>query len=209
MFRFPRKCPVIILHLLNRDLGLDSVLVEQHPAVEEVRDLAQTVPSMGPQGYAEYGVELLQRTLLGLRNEEQNGEEADNVPGRVPAKGTLWLEGVKQGRPGDGQDKVEEPSGGRCQRHADGADVQRVCFGRIGERNGALARRIDDAKEVGSQGDAGNVRCRLGGNPEAEAGEEHGKSHERECGQEKVPATKGVDGVETWKSKEPVDDTPT
>lgn len=163
---------------------------------------------MSSQGYAKDSVELLQRPLLGLGNEEQDGKEANNVPSRVPSEGTLGLEGVEQGRPGNRQDEVEEPSRGCGQRHADGSDVQRVCFGGVGERDGALAGRVEDAEKVGSQGYTGDVRGGVAWDPEAETGEEHGESHEREGGEEEVPATKGVDGVETWESEEPVDHSP-
>lgn len=175
-------------------------------AAAEVDGLAGAVGDLAAEGHVEDAVELLERLLLGLGDEEEDEEEADDVPAGVPAEGALRREGDQHSGPRQRQDEVEEPGRGRRERHADRPDVQRVGLGRVGEGHRPLAGRVDHAEEVGTQGDAGDVGLALRRDPEGVTGEEHEEGHEREGGQEEVAAAESVDGVEGGDGEEPVDD---
>ena len=159
-------------------------------------------------GHAEDAVELLERLALGLGYGEQDGEEADEVPARVPAKSALGLEGGEHAGPGDGQDKVEEPRGGRGDGHAERAHIERVRLGAVRERYGALARRVDDAEQIQAQRHARDVRLgvRRERDVEREASKEQREGHERKCDQQQVASTKRVDSIDGRDSEEEVDD---
>lgn len=147
-------------------------------------------------------------------------EETNNVPPSIPAERSLRRKRLQQGRPGDGQDEVEEPGGRRGQRHTDRPDVQWVCLCRVRKGHRAFTGRIYDPEEVYPQCNAGNPSLRVVWDPEAESGEEyyiaivsmainvslyssHGilgtymltaEGHEWECSQKQVPSTECVDG---------------
>ena len=112
---------------------------------------------MVSSAYTEHLIQLLQRLAFGLRDEEEDAEEADQVPDRVPGEGALGLEGFQERGPGDGQDEVEEPCCGGGEGHALGADVERVGFGGVGEWDGAFAGGVHDTEEVEAEGDAGDA----------------------------------------------------
>lgn len=95
----------------------------QHIMAPEVEELRGAVAHEAAEGHVEDGVELLERLLLGLGQEEEHEEEADDVPRRVPREGALRRPCLHERRPRERDDRVEEP-GRRCgERHAEGPDV--------------------------------------------------------------------------------------
>lgn len=172
--------------------GQMDVFPAQDVAVEKVRNLLEAVGNLAARRDAEDGVELLQTAALGLGQQDQHQEPADQVPRRVPPKGALRLEGLEQARPRHRQHKVEEPRRRRRQRHAVGAQIQWVGFGRVRERDGPFARRVHDAEEVDAEGYAGDATFAVLRDPKGEAGEEEEDGHEWESKEEEVAAAESV-----------------
>lgn len=153
---FLKRVPMVVNPSSMRHSRRTNILSEDIP-LPKVEELREPVSSECSRGNAEHGVQLLEGLLLSLRDEEQHQEEADDVPTAIPPKGARRRKGRLKRRPGDGKEEVEEPRRGRRQRHADGPDVQRVCLGRVSERYWSLARGIDHAEEIDTQGDAGDL----------------------------------------------------
>lgn len=60
----------------------------------------------------EDGVELLERQVLGLGQQEVAEDPADQVPRAVVAEGARVPEGVNEGQPAEADDEVEAPGNG-------------------------------------------------------------------------------------------------
>lgn len=70
-----------------------------------------------------------------LGHEEEDEEEPDHVPTRVPSECTLRLERTEETRERDGDDEVEEPKDGRRERHAYITDIEGISLsGVLGTR---------------------------------------------------------------------------
>lgn len=139
--------------------------------LEEVGNLAETVCRVDVGRHAEHLIQFFESLALGLRHEQEDQHETDEVPRRVPGECPLRFESRKHPWPGDGEDEVEEPGGSRCQTHAVSTYIQRVRFGRVCERDRTFTGRVNHGEEIDAEGNAGDSG-RFVRDPEAESGEE-------------------------------------
>jgi hypothetical protein len=154
--------------------GLDSATAEQQEPIDKVNELVAAIGSQAAEWYVEDGVELFERLGLGLWKEEKNEHPADDVPSRVPAKGTGRGEGGLERGPRYGQHKVEEPCCCGGQGHARRSNVERVCLCRVSEGDGPHTGRVEYTEEVDAEGNACQVSRVFLRNEKAEASEEEG-----------------------------------
>ena len=78
-------------------------------SIEEVKELSSAIGGMVSSSHTKHLVQLFKCLAFGFWNEEQDAQEADQVPDRIPRERTLRLECLQKGRPRNGEDKVEEP----------------------------------------------------------------------------------------------------
>jgi hypothetical protein len=96
----------------SRDFGRLHVTTKD-VVTPEVTGLRDAVAHDTAQRDVEDGVQFLERLLLRLGEEEQHEHPARDVPGGVPGERSGVGPGLHKGRPGDGDDGIEEPSEGR------------------------------------------------------------------------------------------------
>ena len=101
------------------ELGHRGEFLPQHLDLERVGGRFDVIGSMLPSGNGEHLVKLFQRKSLGLRDEEQNTNPANETPHSVPGERALVFETCAQHRPGEGEDEIEGPRGGGSERHTD------------------------------------------------------------------------------------------
>ena len=158
--------------LLCRIDGLPWLHMPKQQVLADIPGQAvKIIRSMIPRADTKDAVQLLERTLLSLRQTEIGKDPAEEVPGGVVAKSARGGEGADERGPGERDDEVEAPGRGGCKRHAVLADVEREGFGGVGEGYGALAGGVDDHEEVDSCCDTGDAAGAFG-NEEGEAGDE-------------------------------------
>ena len=80
--------------ILNQFWCLD--ILEQEVSVEEVEELLQAPCSMNSCWNAEDLIQFFESLALGLWNEEQNAEESNDIPARIPAESTGRGESLKK-----------------------------------------------------------------------------------------------------------------
>ena len=195
------KCPLLLLIQRLPRLHIRP----KNPLPKVPRQHIPIIPHMHPRRHTKHLIQLLQTQRLGLRKTKVRKRPPEHVPRGVPPERALWLERRFERRPGQTHDEVEEP-GCRCREgHADVPDVQRECFGGVGEGYGTLAGRVDDHEEVDSCGDAAEAGG-FGGDVEGEAGEEEKDGHQGEGGEEEVASAEGVDCVDGGDGEDPVYD---
>jgi hypothetical protein len=93
--------------LLVKLLGLN--IPSEDISVEEVKELPSAICCMVSCSHTKHLVQFFKRLAFGFWNEEQDTEETDQVPDRIPRESTLRLECLQKRRPRDGENKVEEP----------------------------------------------------------------------------------------------------
>lgn len=81
---------------VRRQLLTEDVLAERVDGVLEL------VFGVGHRRYREDGVELLEREALGLRQEAEDEDGADDVPSRIPAERARRREGFEKARESEG-----------------------------------------------------------------------------------------------------------
>lgn len=128
-------------------------LLTQHPDPEVPQGILDLVTHVLAGADAKHLIKLLERKGLGLGNEEEDEEPKDSTPSCVPPKRTLDSKGPGERWPRKRQNEVEAPGCCSRPRHANISDVDRECFGRIGERHGAFARRVKYLEEIHACGD--------------------------------------------------------
>lgn len=180
--------------------------VPAHDLLAEVPgQLLGVVLGMLPVADVEHSVQFFKRKSLGLGKQEVAVDEAEQVPGSIPAESAGWCEGSAQTGPGEGDDEVEAPAGRGGERHADVANVQREGLSGVSERHRTFGRRVDshERKDRSSDGTelawvAGSVRAIRWSiaDVEAEAGPEEADGHERETDQEKVTTSECINGID-------------
>ena len=132
--------------------------VPQHVALDPVRDgLGELVLDEAARGHGEDVVELLERALLGLRHEQEDHDEGQHVEAGVEAEDADGVHDVKHLGQADGEHGRVEEAGGHGPGHADLAVRQREDLGRIGEGNGALARRVKCGEDVDEERNAAKL----------------------------------------------------
>lgn len=115
------KCSLIINQITPR-LDIPSLdILGDIP-----RHTVKIILRMSAHRYGENGVQLLQTPCLRLRKTEVGVGKAEDVPGRVPAEGSLLGERLHESRPGQGKDEVEAPARCCCEGHAHIAEVERL-----------------------------------------------------------------------------------
>lgn len=135
MLALLRELLVHVLEVLargRRDGGF-HVAAEEDVALPEVPELGEAVADEAGDRDVEDGVELLERLLLGLGQEQQHADEARYVPGPVPRERPLRRPRRHERRPRQRHDRVEEPRRCRRERHPRRAYVERVRFCAVGE----------------------------------------------------------------------------
>ena len=105
----PRSRRIVLLAnralvLVQRREGLD--LHEEDVLFDVVGQGLELVRRVDVRRHREHLVGLLQRERLRLRHEEQDEDEPDDVPRRVPPERALWLECAEQSRERDCDDEV-------------------------------------------------------------------------------------------------------
>jgi hypothetical protein len=93
--------------LLVKLFGLN--IPSEDISIEEVKELSSAVGCMVSGSHTKHLVQFFKCLAFGFWNEEQDTEETDQVPDRIPRESTLRLECLQKRRPRDGEDKVEEP----------------------------------------------------------------------------------------------------
>jgi len=93
--------------LLVKLFGLN--IPSEDISIEEVKELSSAICCMVSCSHTKYLVQFFKRLAFGFWNEEQDTEETNQVPDRIPRESTLRLECLQKRRPRDGEDKVEEP----------------------------------------------------------------------------------------------------
>ena len=83
-------------------------------ALDVARERLELVRGVHAGGHGEDLVELFERERLGLGDEEQDEDEADDVPAGVPPEGALRLERAEQTGEGDRDDEVAGRSWSAC-----------------------------------------------------------------------------------------------
>ena len=95
----------------------------------------------------------------------------------------------------------------RGKRHPLSTNVQRVRLSRIGERNRAFSRRVDDSEEINTESNTSDLYLRRAGNPKTESSEEQAKRHKRKSSQKQISPAESVDSVNCWDGEKEVDNT--
>lgn len=154
---------------------------------------------------------MLQTTYLRFRHEQQNKHPENQTPRSIPSKRSLWFERRQQRRPREAEDKVEAPR--RCcgKGHAHVTNMHWECLCRIGERDRAFSRRVENLPSTSAlfaylwehiwpdlkQIHAGCNHPNLGFvilEPEAEARPEQENGQEWEREQEQIPPSPPING---------------
>lgn len=148
---------------------------------------------MRPGGDGEDVVEFLERPLLRLRHEQENHAEGDDVQAGVEAEGTHDPKGLQQRGEGDREDGSVEEARRHRPRHAHLAMGKREDFGRVGERDRALAGGVKGREKEDEERDDAEVGRRTVRDEEAEARRQQRPGHLREGEEEQGATAVGVD----------------
>lgn len=142
---------------------LGGALVEEHVALEPPGDLlGENVAGKLAVGDSKDPVKLLESSLLGLGDEEEDEEEGDGVETGVEAKGTDDLELREDEGERHAENGSPEETGGDGETHTGLTVREGIDFGGVGERDGTLAGGVKDTEEVDEEGDeSGTDRLHL------------------------------------------------
>ena len=163
----------------------------RHVLLQIPRQLLGIVPRELLIAHSEHGIQLLEREVLRLGEQEVAVHPAEEVPRSIPPERALWGESLYERGPGQGEQEVEAPAGGGGEGHADVAEVEGEGFGGVGEGHGALAGRVHGHEGVDGGGDGGEPLLRgtqfavddFFGQEERHTAPEEAETHEREGGE--------------------------
>ena len=202
--------PTVLVLRLRKvvQLRLLAILAEEDPAMDpEGQGLGDHVVGMRAGGNTEDVVQLLERALLGLRQEQEDEDQRDDVQRGVEAEGARGRHGQQHPRERQRQDRRPEVVRGHRPTHAHLAMGQREDLGGVGERHGAFTGRVEGAEQVDEQGDEAQVCGGVFRDVEAEAGGEQRPEHLREGEEQEGAAAEGVDGPDRRPGEDEVDET--
>lgn len=131
-----------------------GVLLEEDPALEPPGESdGGLVLGELADGDGEDPVELLEGALLGLRDEEKDHDEGNDVETGVEAKGTDGVETVEEEGERGTQNGGPEEASGDGEAHTGLTVGQRVDFGRVGEGHGTFTGGVEGAEEEDEEAD--------------------------------------------------------
>jgi len=184
-----------------------GVLVAEKVSLEEVRkSLLDLVRGKLARGNGKDLVELLKGTLLSFRKQEEDHDEGNDVETGVEAERSGRGHRGQHSRERDGKDSGPEQTRRYSPSHAHLSVGKREDLGRVRERNGSLADRVERGKEEDEESNAPNPR-RAGRlrNEERQTGSKQAPRHLRERRQHERPSAKRVDRDEGREGKQEVD----
>lgn len=185
-----------------------GVLALQDPPFEPVwKCLGELIMHVRARRDGKDIVEFLEGPLLGFRHPEEDHDEGGDVEESVEAEGALRLKGRQHLREGDGQGRGPEQTGRHRPTHADLTVRQGEYLGRIRERYGTFAGRVERREDEDEKGDESEVSTTVFGDPEAEAGSEERPCHIGEGEEQERPASVGVNGPHRGPSKNEIHET--
>lgn len=208
-------CPSFWLgQYLGRIANLDPPLAQRRHrsnilATELLSATLQLLPvvaSMLTAANVEDGVQLLQRAVLGLGDEEVGHEEADHVPRGVVVEATGGGDALHHLGPREAQHKVETPGDGRGRGHALCPDVEGKRLGGIREGHRAKTWRVAEHEDEDACHEKRASRLQIL-DLEVGTGPEQADGKDRQCNQQQLAAPESVNGEDSRKSANPVEST--
>ena len=155
-----------------------SVSLPQNPPLEPPRrSFAGLVGNELLARYCKDVVKLLQSSLLGLRDKEENHDERADVQPSIEPESTSRSESSENGRERDGEDRGPEETGCDSPAHAYFSVGQREDFSRIGEWHWPLTRGVECGEQVNEECNQTEVSGVVSWDEEAEASCEQSPGH--------------------------------
>lgn len=153
----------------------------------------------------QWGQKTYQSALLRLGQPQEDHDEGTDVETGVESECTGGGHGGQHARERDGQDGGPEETSGDGPGHADLSVRQREHLGRVGERDGSFAGRVEGGEEVDEEGDEAQMRGTRLRDQVAQARREQSPRHLREREEQERAAAKGVDGPDGGPREDEVD----
>lgn len=197
---------VVVVIVKGVEFGANCIL-----ALEDVspdppwKHLGKLVFGVCTGGHRKDVVQLLQRALFGLREEEEDHDKGEEVKPRIEAKCALRLESPKHIRERERQDGCPKVVGRDGPSHSDFTVRERKYLCRVGERDWALTGRIERVEEVDEEGYQPEMCFAALRYPETEAGCKKGPAHLWEGEYQQAASSEGIDRPDSWPSEEEVD----
>lgn len=147
---------------------------------EENGDKSEDIPSSVWRGNVRYARDVItaKRTPPLEKALDDNGASITSTYER-----SLGSECGVEARERQRDHEIEEPRRGRGERHSEITDVERECFGAVGEGDRPFSRRICNVEEIDPERDDAHTSLEVF-NPEGKAGHEQKERHERESPKE-------------------------
>lgn len=125
------------------------VFSPQHISLEPPRQrLCKLILGMCSRRNAKHVVQLLESSLLGLWQEQEDEHQSDDVHAGVEPECTLYAEGFQLPRKRERDDGGPEVVGCYSPGHADFSMAEREYFGRVCEWDGSFSWRVESVVDV-------------------------------------------------------------
>ena len=164
---------------------------------------------MGTRRHGKDIVQLLQRPLLGLRQEEEDQDQGHEVQGGVETEGPLRFHGHEHGGKGEREHRGPEIVGCHGPGHAHFSMREGEDLCRISEGDRAFAGGIKHVEHIDEERDQTEMGITALGDPETKAHGKQGPTHIGKCKDEQRPSSESVDGEHSGPCKQEVDQTET
>lgn len=190
------------------ELRLRQILLTQDSSPEPVRqNFEQLVTHVGTSRNSKDVVQLLKRTLLGLRQPEEDHSASQSIHTSVETKGTSSTKSAKLAGEGERNDSGPEIVGGNGPGHTNLTMRKREDFGRVGEGDRTLTRRVESVEQVDEESNQSQVSSRRGRDQETKTRCQQRPAHVGEGEEQKCTTSIGIDRPYSWPGENEVDDT--